>query len=166
MISYLFFYFPKKKKKINRNMKRSLETNDDFMITRSGKKYKKEITDVAPENDTSETHNVEPTVKITVKEVPLSQMKETIHEMLPDHFTSDMEEIPILDWFLDELNHTSSDSTVSLTFPEWQSQVDNLVNKRFGIPRLDLPDFPFYDNYSYGLNPSEMVDEMFRGLLW
>jgi hypothetical protein len=49
-------------------------------------------------------------------------------------------------------------------FLDWQTQVDTLVLQHLEIPRLDLPDFPFYDCYIGGIEPIQMVNYMHQQL--
>jgi hypothetical protein len=165
----------------------------EYMATRSGKRYKMEeptynnpepdILVVEPEpegleNTVSVTINLD-NIKIKVKEVPFDEWKNTVKDMIQEKFDLTEEEIesyPLYNWFQEKTepieiaNRIRGDLLAEVeddyyqSFIDWRNQVDSLIYKELEIHRIDLPDFPFYDIFTEGYTPLEMVNYMRREL--
>ena len=174
----------------------------EYMTTRSGKRYKmkepkSDIMVVEPEPDIMVVEPepdilvVEPepeglgntvsvsinldNIKIKVNEVPFDEWKNTVKDMIQEKFDLTEEEIesyPLYNWFQEKIepieiaNRIRGDLLAKVeddyyqNFIDWRNQVDDLVYQHMNIHRIDLPDFPFYDIFTEGYTPLEMVNYM------
>lgn len=188
-------------------MKRSFENTSNYMVMRSGKRYKLDcpveymatrsgkrykMEESTYNNPEPEPNNLdlepdiidlepelENTISKTVKEEQFYEWKNTVKDMIQETFDlteQEIESYPLYNWFLGNTepieiaNRIRGDLLAEVeddyyqSFIDWRNQVDNLIYKELEIHRIDLPDFPFYDIFTEGYTPLEMVNYMRKEL--
>lgn len=48
-----------------------------------------------------------------------------------------------------------------MTFEQWKTKVENIVEGAIGVQLDDLPDMPYRINFDAGMSASEMAEEVF-----